>query len=118
MIVQSLDETRRRQPQTMTRLRYTCWGAVQIRGRIIERHRHGMNLYKAIQHLYAQKETLERVIASLEELQRQGSRVMPGAPFTLKRRGRKSMNPAEREEVSKRMKKYWEARRIRENAPP
>ena len=29
-----------------------------------------MDLYKAIQDLYAEKEKLERVIASLEELQR------------------------------------------------
>ena len=78
----------------------------------------GMNLYKAIEYLYTQKETLERVIASLEELQRSGA---PGAavvPSALERRGRKSMSSAEREEVSKRMKKYWASRRKHENAPP
>ena len=77
-----------------------------------------MNLYRAIQDLYTQKEKLERVIALLEELHLSGA---PGAtvvPSALKRRGRKSMSSAERTEVSKRMKRYWESRRKQENAPP
>ncbi len=69
-----------------------------------------MDLYKAIQDLYAEKEKLERVIASLEELQRT-SGPLPEMPKQAKRRGRKSMNPKERQEVSERMKKYWEGRR-------
>ena len=69
-----------------------------------------MDLYKAIQDLYAEKEKLERVIASLEELQRTSDTLTP-APRTAKRRGRKSMSPDERQEVSERMKKYWESRR-------
>jgi hypothetical protein len=68
-----------------------------------------MDLYKAIQDLYAEKEKLERVIASLEELQR-SSGPLPELPKP-KRRGRKSMSPEERLEVSERMKKYWETRR-------
>jgi hypothetical protein len=69
-----------------------------------------MDLYKAIQELYSEKERLERVIASLEELQRTaGSSTEP--PSGLKRRGRKSMPPVEREQVSERMKAYWAARR-------
>ena len=68
-----------------------------------------MDLYKAIQDLYAEKERLERVIESLEELQRSGS--APPPPKATGRRGRKSMSPAERQEVSERMKKYWESRR-------
>jgi hypothetical protein len=68
-----------------------------------------MDLYKAIQDLYAEKEKLERVIASLEELQRTAGTV-PVIPKTS-RRGRKSMSPTEREEVSERMKRYWDARR-------
>jgi len=69
-----------------------------------------MDLYKAIQDLYAEKEKLERVIASLEELQRNaGGSVVPVKPG--KRRGRKFMNPKERREVSERMKRYWERRR-------
>ena len=49
-----------------------------------------MDLYKAIQDLYAEKEKLERVIASLEELQRTAGSV-PALPKPVKRRGRKSM---------------------------
>jgi hypothetical protein len=69
-----------------------------------------MDLFKAIQDLYAEKDRLERVIASLEELQRSGGSP-PSPPKAAKRRGRKSMNSKERREVSERMKKYWEARR-------
>src|ERR1017187_2548816 len=72
-----------------------------------------MDLYKAIQDLYAEKEKLERVIASLEELQRaaEGGQVMLRGS---KRRGRKSMGDGERAEVSERMKKYWASRRKEE----
>ncbi len=69
-----------------------------------------MDLYKAIQELYAEKEKLERVIASLEELQRTAAGV-PAIPKPGKRRGRKSMTAKERREVSERMKKYWASRR-------
>ena len=69
-----------------------------------------MDLYKAIQELYAEKEKLERVIASLEELQRSaGSLPVPGRDG--RRRGRKSMGLKERQEVSERMKRYWANRR-------
>ncbi len=69
-----------------------------------------MDLYKAIQDLYAEKEKLERVIASLEELQRTAGS-LPTLPKPVKRRGRKSMNSSERQEVSERMRKYWASRR-------
>jgi hypothetical protein len=69
-----------------------------------------MDLYKAIQDLYAEKEKLERVIASLEELQRTAGS-LPALPKPVKRRGRKSMNSSERQEVSERMRKYWAGRR-------
>jgi hypothetical protein len=69
-----------------------------------------MDLYKAIQDLYAEKEKLERVIASLEELQRTAG-FLPVLPKPAKRRGRKSMNSSERLEVSERMRKYWASRR-------
>lgn len=71
-----------------------------------------MDLYKAIQDLYAEKEKLERVIASLEELQRSAGAI-PVLPRGAKRRGRVSMNSVERKEVSERMKKYWASRRKR-----
>lgn len=70
-----------------------------------------MDLYKAIQELYAEKEKLERVIASLEELQLSAGGGIPQLPKAGKRRGRKSMSPEERLEVSERMKKYWAGRR-------
>jgi hypothetical protein len=79
-----------------------------------------MDLYKAIQDLYAEKEKLERVIASLEELQRTAGE-LPELPKPSKRRGRKSMNAQERQEVSARMKRYWESRRQKgesEEQPP
>ena len=70
-----------------------------------------MDLYKAIQELYAEKEKLERVIASLEDLQQAAGGGIPPPPRASKRRGRKSMSSEERQEVSDRMKKYWAGRR-------
>lgn len=69
-----------------------------------------MDLLKAIRELYAEKEKLERVIASLEELQRSASE-LPKLPVMGGRRGRKNMSARERREVSERMKKYWATRR-------
>jgi hypothetical protein len=69
-----------------------------------------MDLYRAIRELYAEKEKLERVIASLEELQRAAGGKSP-LPDSARRRGRKSMNAKERQEVSERMKRYWANRR-------
>jgi hypothetical protein len=76
-----------------------------------------MDLYKAIRDLYAEKERLERVIASLEELQRKASEA-PEVVGRDHRRGRKSMGARERQEVSERMKRYWAARRGESVAPP
>jgi hypothetical protein len=69
-----------------------------------------MDLEKAIEQLYAEKERLERVIAALEELQLSGAS-MSQEPRPRSRRGRKSMGAAERLEVSERMKRYWAGRR-------
>ena len=74
-----------------------------------------MDLYKAIQELYAEKEKLERVIASLEELQKAAGS-MPVSPRGGRRRGRKSMGAKERQEVSERMKRYWANRRKRQQS--
>ncbi len=68
-----------------------------------------MNINKAIRELYEEKRRLDRVIASLEEMQRNAA--VAGAPLPEKRRGRKSMDLQARREVSERMKRYWEARR-------
>ena len=78
--------------------------------RISDRAERGMDLRKTIQDLYAEKEKLEQVIASLEELQRNATPV--GRLHAAgKRRGRKSMGAQERLDVSERMKKYWAAQR-------
>ena len=69
-----------------------------------------MDLLKILQDLYSEKDKLERVIASLEELQRAAS-ATPLVPGRNTRRGRKSMGAQERREVSDRMKKYWAGRR-------
>ena len=66
-----------------------------------------MDLTTTIDELRREKERLERVIASLQELQVGGT----VAAFQNKRRGRKSMSPEERREVSARMKKYWASQR-------
>lgn len=69
-----------------------------------------MDLYKAIRQLYEERARLDRVIASLEELEKAGGE--PKAPpEPPKRRGRKAMSDEERRQVSERMKQYWAARR-------
>ena len=63
-----------------------------------------VDLIKTIEELRREKERLERVIASLEEL----NASVAGAETPVgNRRGRKSMSPQERREVSARMKRYW-----------
>jgi hypothetical protein len=69
-----------------------------------------MDLDKAIQELRLEKQKIERVIASLEEIQR-GATVVPPLAQRVQCRGRKFMDPQERQEVSQRMKKYWASRR-------
>jgi hypothetical protein len=66
-----------------------------------------MDLLKMIQELREEKERLDRVIASLEDLRD----VMEIDALRKSRRGRKSMGPEERREVSARMRKYWEGQR-------
>jgi hypothetical protein len=69
-----------------------------------------MDLSDAIQKLYAEKESLIRAISALEALQHDAK--IGASASNRSRRGRKSMNPEERQEVSLRMKKYWAERRI------
>ena len=61
-----------------------------------------MDVNKALRELHEEKRRLDITIAALEARLGNGSRG---------RRGRKSMSAAERLEVSRRMSKYWEARR-------
>jgi hypothetical protein len=76
-----------------------------------------MDIVKALRELYNEKKRLDVAISSLEarvKAARGGSRAKPAAG----RRGRKSMSAAEREEVSKRMTLYWEARRAQDQPQP
>jgi len=68
-----------------------------------------VDLLKAIRQLYEEREKLDQVIASLEELQKSATHIEQGV--LKKRRGRKSMDPQARKEVSERMKRYWASRR-------
>jgi hypothetical protein len=72
-----------------------------------------MDLSEGLQDLWARKKAVERAIAELEQLQsaRAGN-------VRHKRRGRKSMEPRERLEVSDRMKRYWANRRGPRECPP
>jgi hypothetical protein len=72
-----------------------------------------MDLFEAIQKLYTERDSLLRAIAALEALQAsEAATVGVMAKGNRSRRGRKSMNPEERQEVSLRMKKYWATRRL------
>ena len=70
-----------------------------------------MDLYRIIFELVQERNRLQKIIESLESMD-------PGADppprFPGKRRGRKSMDRAAREEVSVRMKRYWAKRRAEE----
>jgi hypothetical protein len=66
-----------------------------------------MDLSKTIEELRRERQKLDRVIASLEELK---APVAEAETPVRKRRGRKSMSPEERREASARMKKYWAGR--------
>lgn len=62
-----------------------------------------MDFPALIEQLKAQKAALDRAIAVLEGYQ--GDKVI--APEHLPSRGRKSMSPEERLQVSQRMRRYW-----------
>lgn len=66
-----------------------------------------MNLTEIIRTLYVEKAKVEDSIAALEAL---GS-VQSTAPEPARRRGRKFMGVEERQQVSERMKRYWDNRR-------
>ena len=63
-----------------------------------------MDVNKTLRELHEEKRRLDLTIAALEARLGKASR-----PY--RRRGRKSMSPEERQAVSRRMTKYWEARR-------
>jgi hypothetical protein len=63
-----------------------------------------MNLPILIKRLKAQKAIIERAIAILEQYEGDNGIASKSLPS---RRGRKSMRPEERQQVSERMKRYW-----------
>lgn len=65
-----------------------------------------MDVNKALRELYEEKKRLDLAIAALETRPRSAS-----PKLSVGRRGRKKMSAEERLEVSRRMSKYWEARR-------
>jgi hypothetical protein len=71
-----------------------------------------MDLDSVLRILHGEKQKLDRVIASLEQLlaiQAIGSNIA----VTAKKRGRKSMSEDERRRVSARMKRFWTERKKR-----
>jgi hypothetical protein len=64
-----------------------------------------MDLIKILGELYAERQRVGRIIATLEELH--GKKALAGP----KKRGRKHMDAVARKAVSVRMKRYWAARR-------
>ena len=72
-----------------------------------------MNLTEIIRTLQVEKAKVEDSIAALEALETGRRDVgLPG------RRGRKSMGAEERQQVSERMRRYWESRRKRRAGSP
>jgi hypothetical protein len=68
-----------------------------------------MDLYRIISELVEERNRLERIIQSLEDINPSGMKTPLRPPG--KRRGRKSMDGDARLEVSARMKLYWAKRR-------
>jgi hypothetical protein len=66
-----------------------------------------MDFRKTIRHLQGERAKIDAAILMLEEL----IATRDASPPPLRRRGRKSMGAAERQEVSERMRRYWEGRR-------
>jgi hypothetical protein len=71
-----------------------------------------MDLYRIIFDLVQERNRIQRIIESLENASRGEHASVP-----KKRRGRKTMDRAAREEVSERMKRYWAKRRAGQNNP-
>ena len=67
-----------------------------------------MDLNKIIRELRDERSKLDRILNSLEQLTSSASSadVIPSARF-----GRRPMAPEAREEISRRMKRYWASRR-------
>ncbi len=71
-----------------------------------------MDLNKIIRELQEERSKLDQIVLSLEQLQlKTGTNSEKIQTSADSRRGRRSMDAQAREEVSKRMKKYWANRR-------
>ena len=66
-----------------------------------------MDLTQIIKTLYGEKAKLEHSIAALEALHS----THQAGPDPVRKRGRKFMGAEERQQVSVRMKRYWDSRR-------
>jgi len=82
-----------------------------FRGKVI------LDLYRTIQELQEERKRVLDLIRAMEEVQRTYSLSLPTAKTTARRRGRKSMGEAERQQVSARMKQYWAIRRATPQYP-
>jgi len=69
-----------------------------------------MELDEMLRELIREWKRVKRTIVRLEAQQRESE-----AQTKIRRRGRKSMGPEERLEVSERMKQYWRARRAKQD---
>jgi hypothetical protein len=67
-----------------------------------------MDLYRIIRELVLERDRVAQIIQSLEEHSGIRKGTTRGTP---ERRGRKPMDRAARQQVSERMKRYWEQRR-------
>jgi hypothetical protein len=72
-----------------------------------------MDLYRIIRELVQERDRLQRIIDSLEEMKPDGR--ASARQDRGKRRGRKSMDSAGREQVSDRMKRYWARRKVEQS---
>ncbi len=68
-----------------------------------------MDLYRIIRELVQERDRVQRIIESLEEMKPDAK--PPMRIETTRRRGRKSMDRAARKQVSERMKRYWAQRK-------
>jgi hypothetical protein len=68
-----------------------------------------VDLFGTIQQLHAERKKILELIRAMEALPQSGSFLT--RERAIRRRGRKSMDEAERQRVSARMKKYWASRR-------
>ncbi len=66
-----------------------------------------MDIAKVLEGLYARRGMIDRAIAELQSMLDSPGYAVP----EIRRRGRLGMGSAERQQVSKRMKKYWASRR-------